>query len=75
MELNSTSEIIRRKNQRADRVFRRREQMIRAVNFIKEILIAIYQVLILEAKERYKVTEFYLEKCCCNEKSKEKNLK
>lgn len=49
--------------------------MIRAVNFIKEILIAIYQVLILEAKERYKVTEFYLEKCGCNEKSKEKNLK
>lgn len=49
--------------------------MIRAVNFIKEILIAIYQVLIIEAKERYEVTEFYLEKCCQSDKAREVNKK
>lgn len=51
-------------------IFRRREQMIKAFNSIKEILLAIYQVLFVEAKERYEVTEFYLEKCCRNEKAR-----
>ncbi len=49
--------------------------MIRAVNFIKEILIAIYQVLIIEAKERYEMTEFYLEKCRKRDKTREANKK
>lgn len=49
--------------------------MIKFFNSVKEILIAIYQVLILEAKERYKVTEFYLEKCCQSNKAREVNKK
>lgn len=49
--------------------------MIRAANSIKEILLAIYQVLFVEAKERYEMTEFYLEKCCNNYNQREKNLK
>jgi len=49
--------------------------MIKAFNSIKEIFLAIYQVLFVEAKERYEITEFYLEKCCQNEKSREKDFK
>lgn len=44
--------------------------MIKSLNLIKECLLAIYQVLFVEAKERYEVTEFYLEKCCHNEKAR-----
>lgn len=36
--------------------------MVKAFNSIKEILLVFYQVLFVEAKERYEVTEFYLEK-------------
>lgn len=38
--------------------------MIKAFNSIKEILLVFYQVLFVEAKERYEVTEFYLENSC-----------
>lgn len=44
--------------------------MTKVFNSVKEILLAFYQVLFVEAKERYEVTEFYLEKCCHNEKSR-----
>lgn len=44
--------------------------MIKAFNLIKEILLAFYWVLFVEAKERYEVTEFYLKKCCHNEKAR-----
>lgn len=44
--------------------------MIKVVNSIKECLLAIYQVLFVEAKERYEITEFYLEKCFQNEKQR-----
>ena len=36
--------------------------MIKAFNSIKEIFLVFYQVLFVEAKERYEVTEVYLEK-------------
>lgn len=36
--------------------------MIKAFNSIKEILLAVYQVMFVDAKERYEMTEFYLEK-------------
>ena len=49
--------------------------MVKAFNSIKEILLVFYQVLFVEAKERYEVTEFYLEKCGHNKKSKESNKK
>lgn len=49
--------------------------MIKPLNSIKEILLAVYQVMFVEAKERYEITEFYLEKCCQNEKSREKDFK
>ena len=42
--------------------------MIKAFNSIKEILLVFYQVLFVEAKERYEITEFYLEKCGHNKK-------
>ena len=37
--------------------------MIKTFNSIKEILLAVYQVMFVDAKERYEMTEFYLEKC------------
>ena len=37
--------------------------MIKAFNSIKGILLAVYQVMFVDAKERYELTEFYLEKC------------
>lgn len=38
--------------------------MIKAFNSIKEFLLAVYQVMFVDAKERYETTEeFYLEKC------------
>ena len=42
--------------------------MIKAFNSIKEIFLVFYQVLFVEAKERYEITEFYLEKCGHNKK-------
>lgn len=36
--------------------------MFKAFNSIKEILLVFYQVLFVEAKERYEITEVYLEK-------------
>lgn len=36
--------------------------MIKAFNSIKEFLLAVYQVMFVDAKERYEMTEFYLEK-------------
>lgn len=42
--------------------------MVKAFNSIKEILLVFYQVLFVEAKERYEITEFYLEKCGHNKK-------
>ena len=42
--------------------------MFKAFNSIKEILLVFYQVLFVEAKERYEITEFYLEKCGNNKK-------
>ncbi|WP_295799317.1 hypothetical protein [uncultured Treponema sp.] len=35
--------------------------MFKAFNSIKEILLVFYQVLFVEAKERYEITEVYLE--------------
>ncbi len=35
--------------------------MVKAFNSIKEILLVFYQVLFVEAKERYEITEVYLE--------------
>lgn len=49
--------------------------MIKAFNSVKEILLAFYQVLFVEAKERYEVTEFYLEKCCQSDKTRKVNKK
>ena len=49
--------------------------MIKAFNSIKEILLAVYQVMFVEAKERYETTEFYLEKCCRNEKARNTTTK
>lgn len=38
--------------------------MIKAFNSIKRFLLAIYQVMFIDAKKRYEITEeFYLEKC------------
>lgn len=45
--------------------------MFKAFNSIKEILLVFYQVLFVEAKERYEVTEVYLEKCYHNKKQTE----
>lgn len=42
--------------------------MIKAFNSIKEIFLVFYQVLFVEAKERYEITEFYLEECGHNKK-------
>lgn len=42
--------------------------MIKTFNSIKEILLVFYQVLFVEAKERYEITEFYLEKYCKKKK-------
>lgn len=43
--------------------------MIKAFNSIKQFLLAIYQVMFIDAKERYEITEeFYLEKCGHNKK-------
>lgn len=36
--------------------------MIKAFNSIKEIFLAFYQVLFADAKDRYEVTEVYLDK-------------
>ncbi len=49
--------------------------MIKVFNSIKEILLVFYQVLFVEAKERYKVTEFYLENSCQRDKPSEVNKK
>ncbi|MGN0728198.1 hypothetical protein [Treponema sp.] len=49
--------------------------MIKAFNSIKEILLVFYQVLFVEAKERYEVTEFYLENSCQSDKTSEVNKK
>lgn len=43
--------------------------MIKAFNSIKEIFLVFYQVLFVEAKERYEITEFCLEKCGYNKKN------
>lgn len=43
--------------------------MFKAFNSIKEILLVFYQVLFVEAKERYEITEVYLEKCYHNKKT------
>lgn len=44
--------------------------MVKAFNSIKEILLVFYQVLFVEAKERYEITEVYLEKYYHNEKAR-----
>lgn len=44
--------------------------MIKTFNLIKEILLSFYQVLFVEAKERYEITEVYLEKCYHNKKTR-----
>lgn len=44
--------------------------MFKAFNSIKEILLVFYQVLFVEAKERYEITEVYLEKCYHNKKTR-----
>ena len=49
--------------------------MIKTFNSIKEILLAIYQVMFVEAKERYEMTEFYLEKCRQSNKTRKVNKK
>lgn len=46
--------------------------MFKAFNSIKEILLVFYQVLFVDAKERYEITEFYLEKYYHNKKVREK---
>lgn len=47
--------------------------MIKTFNSIKEILLVFYQVLFVEAKERYEITEFYLEKYYHNKKVRKKH--
>lgn len=47
--------------------------MVKVFNSIKEILLVFYQVLFVEAKERYEITEFYLEKCGHNKKVRKKH--
>lgn len=47
--------------------------MIKAFNSIKEIFLVFYQVLFVEAKERYEVTEVYLENSCHNKKVRKKH--
>lgn len=49
--------------------------MIKVFNSIKEILLAVYQVMFVETKERYEMTEFYLEKCCQRDRTRETNKK
>lgn len=36
--------------------------MCKTFYFFKNLILAIYQVLFMDAKERYSITEFYLEK-------------
>lgn len=34
-----------------------------AAKFLKDFFLSVYQVFFLDAKERYSITEIYLEKC------------
>lgn len=49
--------------------------MFKAFNSIKEILLVFYQVLFVEAKERYEITEVYLEKSLTTFSPKERQCK
>lgn len=49
--------------------------MIKAFNSIKEIFLAFYQVLFVDAKDRYEVTEVYLENSCQSDKTSKVNKK
>lgn len=37
--------------------------MSQIINFLKDFFLSVYQVFFLDAKERYSITEIYLEKC------------
>lgn len=37
--------------------------MSEVINFLKDFFLSVYQVFFLDAKERYSITEVYLEKC------------
>ena len=47
--------------------------MIKAFNSIKKIFLAFYQVLFVDAKDRYEVTEVYLENSCQSDKTSKVN--
>lgn len=50
--------------------------MIKAFNSIKGILLAVYQVMFVDAKERYETTEeLYLEKCRQNDNARNTTIK